>query len=210
MNILIATESFYPDDVGGAHIYVKHYADGLVKKGHRVWVITIRLKDNLPGSQILDGINIFRYNSAPKGKFVFILRPLLSMINSLKLFKRISGTVKFDIVSCHSILPAAGILSYAKRKHIPVIYTFHSSLFEDVKVQARKKRYTLKIIKPLMLYMIKHIEGMCYRGASKIVVLSDFSRRYLNEIFKVPHEKITNIPGGVDLIVFLRAATSLP
>ncbi len=202
MNILIATEAFYPDDVGGAHIYVKHYADGLVKKGHKVWVITIRLNENLPDSQIIDGINVCRYDSAPDGKLVFIRRPVLSILNSLKLFKKISGIVKFDIISCHSILPAAGILDYAKRKHIPVVYTFHSSLFEDVKVQARKKTYALKIIKPLMLHIIKLIEGKCYGGASKIVVLSDFSRRYLSEEFKVPHEKIANIPGGVDLTVF--------
>ena len=202
MNILIVTEAFYPDGVGGAHIYVYNLAKDLVKRGHNIYLFTLKMKEDAPDQEKIEGINVFRYNSAPSGRFVFIKRPILSVVNSNRLFNRTVRNVKFDIINFHSSLPAFGLNISLRSFKIFKVFTFHSSIYQEVEVQSKKKKYAPRIIMPLILLAIKLIEYLNFKWANKIVLLSEFSKKQLINLFKVEPEKIKVIPGGVDINAF--------
>lgn len=218
MNILIATEAFYPDTIGGAHTYVYNLAKHLVKRGHTVCLLTLKIKKETPSEEMLDGVHIFRYNSAPTEPLVFIRRPVLSIINSYRLFNKLVRKNNFDVINFHSALPAFSISFSAKAKKIPKIYTFHSSMHKDVLIQTKEKRYLPFVLKGLILLTIKFIEKRIYKYSDKILVLSNFSKEYLVDNFKQPVSKIAIIPGGVDIATFkipenksaVRAKLNLP
>lgn len=202
MNILLATESFYPDNVGGVQTYVYELARNLIERNHNVFVITPRFTRKLAQEEKIEGIKVFRYNSTASGPLLFIRRPFLSILNAYFLFKKLSKNVSFDVVNFHSSLPTFGISLFAC-KRIPKIYTFHASMYQEVVIQSKRKKYTILSLISLILAVIKFIEKINLRRSDKIIVLSDFSRKQLLDLYKeINPSKIKLIPGGVDVEEF--------
>lgn len=205
MNILMATEAFYPDGIGGAHTYVYNLSKNLIRQGHDVYIITIERKEGALAEENIEGIKVLRYKTPLTGPFLFIRRPILSIINSRRLFRSIAKKVKFDIINFHLTLPAFGINTCPASRGIPKIYTFHSSMFEDVAIQVKRKRYFPSLLNSLVFTIIKLIEKANLRWCEKIVVLSSFSKRCLTDIYRQNPDKIIIIPGGVDVNKFVPA-----
>ena len=84
INILLATEAFYPDGWGGAHTYVYNLAKYMQRLNDFAPVVLTIKTQNSADSQIMEGFRVYRYNSALKGRFVVFMRPLLSFINSYR------------------------------------------------------------------------------------------------------------------------------
>lgn len=201
INILIATESFYPDGYGGTHTYTYNLAKGLIKRGHTVWLLTLKMHKDAPSEEDIDGIKVIRYNSATKGRLLFIRRPILSIVNSYRKFKEISKKINFDIISLHAILPGFGIALSTQSKFIPKVFTFHSSVYQEAVVQSKKKRYA-SFFDPIIFYVVKLVEKFCIKICKKIVVLSEFNKNQLLKIYGIDFSKINVIPGGVDTAKF--------
>lgn len=201
LNILIVTEAFYPDDAGGAHTYVYNLAKALIKRGHKIWVLTLRTRKDVPYEENIEGINLSRYDSTVSGPIVFVRRPLLSIINSYRLFNRLSNDIDFDLINFHSPLPAFGVILSSKGRNILKIYTFHSSVFQEVLIQSQKKKYAL-FFNPLLFYIIKIIERICLNSCKKIVTLSEFNKGQLLKLYNIAPDKISVVAGGVDIEKF--------
>ncbi|MBI2453282.1 glycosyltransferase family 4 protein [Candidatus Peregrinibacteria bacterium] len=58
MNILFVTEYYWPH-LGGVELVFQKLAEGLARKGHRVTVVTIKLK-NTKKKEVINGVNISR------------------------------------------------------------------------------------------------------------------------------------------------------
>lgn len=199
MNILLVTEAFYPDGVGGINTYVYELGRNLVKKNHNVFVITPRFNDNLPREEEIEEMKVFRYNSTSSGPLLFIRRPFLSILNARFLFKKLSKNISFDVINFHSSLPAFGINIFSFKK-ILKIYTFHASMYQEVIIQSRQKRYTILSPISLILFIIKYIEKINLRHSDKIIVLSEFNKKQLLKLYKrIDMSKIKIIPGGVNV-----------
>ncbi len=210
LKILMVTEAFYPDGIGGAHTYVYNLSKYLIQQGHDVYVITIKTNESSLEKEEIEGIKVFRYKTPLGGPFLFIKRPICSIINSRKLFCYIAKEVKFDVINFHLALPSFGINTCSSSKGIPKIYTFHSSMAGDVAVQVKKKRYFPPFLNNLVFTVIRLIEKANLRQCEKIIALSDFSKRRLTEIYKQNPGKIAIIPGGVDVNKFIPAAGKAP
>lgn len=206
LNILMATEAFYPDAIGGVDTYVYNLSKNLIQKGHNVYVITIERKKGALAEETIEDIKVLRYKTPLSGSFLFIRRPLLSVINSRRLFNSIAKKLKFDIINYHLALPAFGINTCSSSKGIPEICTFHSSMYGDVAIQVKKKKYFPPFLNSLVFAVIRSIEKANLKRSDKIIALSDFSKRYLTEIYKQDPAKITIIPGGVDVNRFIPVA----
>lgn len=218
LKILMVTEGFYPDSIGGAHTYVYSLSKKLAKDGHDVYVMTIKTDKATPLQENVEGIKVYRYKTALFGPLLFILRPITSIMNSWIVFRSLIRNVEFDIINFHHPLPAFGISRSSSSKDIQKIYTFHSSISEDVRVQIKKRKYFPHILDTLAISSIKWIEKDILKRCRKIVVLSMFSRRCLTGLYGQNQEKIVLIPGGVDVDMFVpcrdkrekRAELSLP
>lgn len=69
MKILIAVKNYWPSS-GGVQSVTKYMAEGLVKKGHQVTVLT-RLEENAPQEDENNGVKIFRIKQNSLFKFNF-------------------------------------------------------------------------------------------------------------------------------------------
>jgi len=92
VKILIGISYYFPN-ISGVTIYAKRLAEGLVKRGHEVTVLTSRYDQSLPQKEIINGVLVFRSKVLLKiGKG--ILMPLLP----LQIFKLVKGC---EIINCH-------------------------------------------------------------------------------------------------------------
>ncbi len=201
MNILMVTDSFYPDGFGGIHTYVYNLCKGLVAKGNNVTVICPNFDLKFKKEEIMDGIEVFRYKSVSRGKLLFLKRPLYNLLAYFcykKLLKR-----GYDIINFHSCLPA---LPYNMMLRHPAklnVYTFHASMFREVFLQSKKKKYSRIIPVGFMLKILHAIENINLKHADKVIVLSEFNKNEITKHFKnIEESKINIIPGGVDIYSF--------
>ncbi|MBI5727995.1 MAG: glycosyltransferase family 4 protein [Ignavibacteriales bacterium] len=201
LNILLVTDSFYPDGFGGCHTYVYYLAKGLIAKGHHVVVATLRIQSQMPETESIDKIKVFRYKASAHGKFLFLRRPL-SMYISLGMRSPWHPS-DFDLIHHHDLIAATAMLQLSRMKKVPMCYTFHSSVYDDVTHQQKKKSYGLQFFNRPMLSVIKSMENYVLMKSKKIMVLSDFSRGYiLNHYPQVIPNNIEEVAGGVDGKVF--------
>ena len=62
LKILVLSDFFFPDSMGGANKMAFYTSRGLVNKGHHLSLITRRARPELPEQETIDGIEVYRYD----------------------------------------------------------------------------------------------------------------------------------------------------
>jgi glycosyltransferase involved in cell wall biosynthesis len=195
----MVTDDFFPDVMGGAGRVVNEISKRLAKRGHSVYVLSRRIKH---GSKVvnrfkdykdsLDGVRVLHYNVDSENNFIFLVS---SLINARGTFKKISQETSLDLINFHQPLSAFGVSLSSRLKGIPKVYTFHSSW---------PKEYAIKTARMGLGYGLrKWMEKRILRYCQKIIVLSQYSRGQLQDMYKIANSKIEIIPGGVDTQRFI-------
>jgi len=195
MRILIITEIFFPDNVGGAGRHVYLNAKGLIKKGHHVSVIT-KLNKDLPVKQDIEGIDVNRFKKNP----LFLILPF----NFIRFIEEVIIAEKIDLIVMNQPLFAFCALLSKEVKNLAKIYNFHSSWFEEFRVKENLQSVTslFKLVKliiysPLFLIM-RLIEKCVLLKSDRIIVLSQYSKDKIQNLYRIESAKISVIPGMVD------------
>jgi len=81
MKILFVLE-FYPPHIGGVEIVFKNLAEGLVKEGHEVTIVTQRL-NRTKKQEIVNGVSIFRINCL-SSRYLFTFLSIPKVFNLAK------------------------------------------------------------------------------------------------------------------------------
>ena len=202
LNILIISEAFFPDSEGGAHTYVYYLARSLLARGHRVSLITLKARADLKDEETVDGIKVYRYSAPLKGRLIYLRRPFLSAIRAYTAFKKALKTTDFDIINIHSVIPAVAILRHSQARKKPKVFTFHASMYQEIIAQKKHKKYTVPLILSLILKVIRHLEKYVLSQCSRIIVLSQFSRQQLINLYNMEEKKIKIITGAIDTSKF--------
>ncbi|MEK6905251.1 MAG: glycosyltransferase, partial [Nanoarchaeota archaeon] len=113
MKILFVCENYHPH-YGGAEVLFKNLAEGLVKKGNSVAIITTKLPGTKSYEEI-NGVKVHRVNCF-NNRYLF---SFLSIPKVLKLAK------KADIIQTTTFNGAPPAWLGAKLTHKPVILTVH-------------------------------------------------------------------------------------
>lgn len=136
MRILFFSRLFYPH-LGGVEKHVLQISQELIKKGHRVTVVTERY-DDLPVEETYKGISIYRIPlDQDKDKKLQIW---------MWFFRHLSLLLKADIIHCHDVffwyLPFRILLPWKK-----VFMTFHGyeTVFPPEKSAIRMRRIAEKL-----------------------------------------------------------------
>jgi len=137
----------------------------------------------IPGHEIIEGIEVYhpKYLMTPKVGMIFY--GLLMFLSSLSCVARIRRRFNFDLIDAHYVYPdgfAAALT--AKFFKVPLIISARGS---DINRYARM----LSIRKFLRYALIKADQLICVSKALKMEIIR----------LQVPEEKITVIPNGVDL-----------
>ena len=137
MKVLFFSRLFYPH-IGGVERHVLEISKVLIKKGHRVTVITENY-DNLSKNDKLQGISIIRINAGKEGK----LKKLRIWLQLLKHLDKIQSA---DIIHCHDIffwyLPFRFLFPFKK-----IFTTFHG--YEGNELPNKKAIFMHKIAEKL-------------------------------------------------------------
>lgn len=203
MRILIYSYNYYPEPIGIAPLMTE-LAEGLVKRGHQVRVVTAM--PNYPERRIYDGYRGKWYLSEVKNG-VQIQRSYVWIRPQPNLLDRILLDASFVITSFLPILMgwrADVILSTSPplASCIPTAFVgwLHNCPvvlnLQDILPEAAVHLGLLK--NKLLIHLFSILEKFAYHNANKISVIADgFIENLLNK--KIPASKIALIPNWVDI-----------
>ena len=191
MNILMVTDTFFPDVMGGSARVVTELSKRMVKKEHTVYVLSRRLDRKLPSKEAIEGVKVYRYDVNLRNTVTFIIS---SLRNAYLTFNQIVKEIRFDFIILHQPLSAFGVSLSKKSQMIPKIYVFHSSWPEEYEVKTKKGG--------VGFFVRKWIEKKVLSSCCKVVVLSEYSKQKVLNLYKGLSLSIEVIPGGVDIEKF--------
>ncbi|NSW84034.1 MAG: glycosyltransferase family 4 protein [Syntrophothermus sp.] len=199
MNILVLSDAFWPDHTGGISKSLLPEVEELVARGHRVVVITRRLRGNLPFHESRNGYELFRYLSPPKGTVFYRLYPLFSISQVPKLAARLHREFRFDVAYiANNPFQAVGLMRSSLG--IPYVYVFYAPTPQEIELDASCRKYGLSTpLVKIVNHWIKPKEQQALSQAMKILVRSKFSRKVMEQFYgEVGKNKTVRIPLCVD------------
>ncbi|TET46687.1 glycosyltransferase family 1 protein [candidate division TA06 bacterium] len=205
MNILIVTQSFYPDVDGGSGTFIFELGKRLVQRGHKTAIIGARMNHSLSVRGQLEGMSVLRYGNPLLG--TILPWSLTSPFLAHSAAKSLSESIHFDVVWCHHYFPGLGGLLFAKQKGIPGLFTYHASRYLEWSTRAgQPRRFNSKLSRVVFRWwadrayssFARVVEGKCLEESESITVLSGFSQRQLESLHPGSVSKVRIIPGGVD------------
>ena len=202
LNILIISEFFFPDNIGGAGKVAYYMATGLQKRDHNVTVLTRRRREDLPKQELFEGIRISRYETEGASRLTSIYKHFTSSVN---VCKTVCTSGNFDIINIHQPLAAFGILKAGGLRNIPLVYTFHSPWPEEYAIDVRSSGRTgmwSGLYHLVNTWIRRKIEKDVITSCHKVNLLSTFMKKKLQLWHQVSDSNISIIPGGVDEHVF--------
>ena len=196
MRILVATDQWFPDCMGGVARVATDTARRWAAASHEVVVIAPRNDGHaFEETSVSDGLTLLRV--LPRGR----LPQTLTDPPAARLWASRLAHQGFDVLVSHECTTACGLL--AARLGLPLVYVFHADAAEE----ARYLRTTLRlgaewlsaaaITRPL-----QSLDEIALRRASAVVVLSEFSRRLLSARAPGVAQHAIRVSGGVDTAVF--------
>jgi len=205
VKILCINQFFYPDSFGGVERVAHETMRRLAARGHEVHVVGQRTKPGTPDVEDLFGLTVHRYGRADSRRH-FGGRTRDALRRSRRVMSRLLDEHEFDIVMPHHYFPYYAYLRLPRAKATPELMTFHASFWQELKLEGAERSIGKPLESLLFGRFARRTENACLRRADRIVVLSDFSREQLASYYPFAREKVTKIPGGVDLERF-RPAT---
>jgi len=198
MNICMFAKGLPVHITGGMEIHVKELAEGLVRRGHKVTIITTRHPEGRKKEEEEGNLRIYYVGDKPlKYTRTFFKE-------SVKLFKNLNEKNKFDIVHSQS---GAGVWYALKCKKLaPLIITFHGTALNEAKslrntglIGWGKGLYIL--VKDFINYHIFNYK-LFFEKADKIIAVSNELAEDIKRQYKVPEEKLVVIPNGIGVSKF--------
>ncbi|MBN1833369.1 MAG: glycosyltransferase family 4 protein [Deltaproteobacteria bacterium] len=197
MRILILTDVFFPDTVGGAGRVAYHLSNELSLKEHEIHVITRNTEGNLPDHQeIHRNLIVHRFLSTRKESFLSFLSEIK---NTASLNRYLTRDISFDLVCTHQSLVSIGPLMSSSLRNTPIIHYFHSPWHEEFLIKIQREDAEPSIKESTIAFLMKKIERQVLRKADKVIVLSRFMLERVSKIHSYPKTRLVQIPGGVDL-----------
>ena len=192
MRILVATDQWSPDVVGGSARVAADTARALARRGHEVVVVT-RAQSGLTEVEHDAGVEVRRV--LRRGRFP---QTLTDPVTSFRHARSLRGR-SFDVLVAHQATNAAGL--HAARLDAPLAFVFHASL--TLEMQFARRRQGLHGI---ALYMLAPafaaLERTALRHASSVLVLSDFSRELVGRRRPSAVDRVHVVGGAVDEAFF--------
>ncbi len=206
--ILIISQLWYPDTFGGSERVAYEQARRLVERGNEVTVLVHRDRKELPAEGEMDGIRVIRYGRLGLRKLVG--RSMIDLLDVPHALSTLLRSWTPDVVLLHHPFPAAGYFRSKYAKFFYTFYLFHASVYRELQLDRKHggiaRSFFGKIIgvvaTPLILLVVRIVEGRALNRTHRIGVLSQFSKKILDDTYPKASHKVVELPGGVDLETF--------
>lgn len=207
LTILIVSDVSIASVIGGAERVLFEQSIRLVELGHDVHVLTRRLPSHRKNKKIIQGVREWRYDVSQKSTISFLKT---SRRNAKLLFKYLQGKYSFDCINFHQPFSAFGVIQSPLCKNIKKTYTCHSLSFEEfISRTPKPDGLADKALYFLNIHARKWVEKRVLKESDNIITLSQFTRDKLESAYEISPEKVSIIPGGVDLEMFQPAVDKI-
>jgi glycosyltransferase involved in cell wall biosynthesis/peptidoglycan/xylan/chitin deacetylase (PgdA/CDA1 family) len=196
MRILIATDQWHPDLMGGVARVATETARRWARLGHHVTVLAPE-HDGAPERELLEDGALTLLRVLPRGPMP---KTIADTMATRAWASRLADE-GVDVAVAHTATTAYGLVS--SRLDAPLVYVFHADV-------ARESRYLRGVLPPGRRWAaavawerpLRRLDVLALRRATSVVVLSRFSRGLLTELAPVAAVRAVQIDGAVDTDVF--------
>jgi glycosyltransferase involved in cell wall biosynthesis len=178
---------------GGLQVYFAELARGLAARGHQVFAL-------VHGETAAAAHGLRLVSCAP---------PEAAALRRLLGFRRAARAVAadgVDLFNPHFAFNALGALYGGLAERIPVVCHFQGSWAAEGRVEDSTRPAWHRPAAAARFAGKTLVERLAYRRSDRFIVLSESSARLLGDAYGVDRERISVIPGGVDLERFRPAA----
>lgn len=187
MKILVLVHEFPPVGGGGGRV-ARDLALGLAERGHELRVLSAHMEGLPYIENIHEKVSVIRLPSRRKSAFRAELAEMASYdLSAVKTARRILRTWRPDLIHAHFAVPA-GAAAYALSKMTGLPYILTAHLGDVPGAVPEKTDRWFKWVYPFT--------PPIWRAASRVVAVSEFTRRLALQHYDVP---VDVIPNGVDL-----------
>jgi glycosyltransferase involved in cell wall biosynthesis len=193
MNICIFAKGLPLHVIGGLELHTHELTKGLIKKGHKVTIITTKHPKGIK-QENKGNLKIFYVGDEPlryNNKFC---------IESAKLFDKLDGQENFDIVQSIQGF-GSGFAKYSKSNK-PLVVSLHGTLKYEIRSilneRSMKMFYLIpyRYFKSFLFYY--PMDRALFGRTDRIMVDSKELKRDVIREYKIPKEKIVLIYDGID------------
>lgn len=193
MRILVATDQWFPDRMGGVARVATDTGRGWAGRGHEVLALAPEHPGE-PRSETHGSLRVLRV--LPRGRLPQTITDRMALRRSLPELE-----AGFDVAVAHGATVGAGLLD--SRPDVPLVYAFHASA-------AAEARYLRSCVRPgrewlaaaLFEALLRRWTTRMLREAAAIVVLSEFTRRIVHDLSPEAAARAVLVPGAVDTSAF--------
>ena len=172
LKILMPTDVFFPDTIGGAGRVAYHLSRELAAGGHEIHVLTRNPSGRLPAEEEPSkGFFIHRFHHSKRPSMHFILSEIINTYRRCRQFK---GAAPFDLVCIHQSMAAIGPLLSGMIKDIPRIYYYHSPWHEEFLIKTTGNERQIPPGMRIYGRFIQWIENQVLCRSDRVVTLSRF------------------------------------
>jgi glycosyltransferase involved in cell wall biosynthesis len=194
--LLVVADASPLERHGGAARVIREQSRRLAGRGHRVTVLARHPGGDVPLRGHLDSVPVVHYPVDRRHPLAF---GLTSLTGARRAFRELGGGQGWDAVIFHQPFSAAAIaalLPSAVRR----LYVFHSPAGAEFTLRAQSPNGGPEAAwTPLGALVLRRLERRAVGSVGTIIVLSEFSRRVLEETHERLAVPVVLIPGGVDL-----------
>lgn len=189
MRLLILTWEYPPIVEGGLARHVCELAEGLVRRGVEVHVLT-RGDRTLPSVAVQSGVTVHRVPEPARPKDVDAFVAWIEHMNDdmITAGRRLAEQHAFDIVHGHDWLVARAGKALAGDTSVPWVVTVHAT--EHGRHQGWVQSYPQS--------HIHGVERWMTHDATRVIACSHYMQEHCAEIFELDAERIVVIPNGID------------
>jgi glycosyltransferase involved in cell wall biosynthesis len=191
MRIVVGTDQWSPDVVGGSARVAASTALHLGARGHEVTVVAPRM-DGLSTVERQGDVDLHR--SIRRG----VLPQTISDV--LETWRWAVRRTRPDLLVAHQVTNAVGLL--AAHPRVPLLYVFHASVPLEQRFLRRRERPIRRLSRLLLDPLLVLLEAVAVRRAATIAVLSDYSRGLLLARYPSARDRTVLVQGGVEFEAF--------
>ena len=197
MKVLFVADVNLGDPASGSERVLYHQVWGLAKKDMDVYAITRQQGPFLPYRRNVDGLFEEACYSARTDNIARFFWSLLR--EPSKLYRLFVRDGPFQAAVCHHPFTYFSLLLMKKLRKVPSVHVFHSPTHQEYFLIHENRSLSRNFI-PIKTRWL--IERYCLKQSTRIMVLSEYMRQKIVDIYDLPNDTIVVNPGGVDLAYF--------
>lgn len=183
---------------GGAERVLFEQSTRLAKRGHSIHILTRKLPEHKKNRVTIHGVKEWRYRlNYHSNDFKFFFD---TYFYGRKLFNYLQKKYRFSAINFHQPISSFAVISSPLSHTTNKFYTCHSLSFEEFAIRNSKNKTLLNRSFHLFHIIIrKWLEKKVLNDSDKIIVLSQYTKNKLKNLYHIDSKNVSIIPGGVDL-----------